>query len=301
MRAVQSRFVELDGIQTHYLEAGTENLETILLIHGGGASSCAELNYGKVIDLLARDLHVVALDVVGFGRTSAPSTDYYPSSAQGDFILRFIEQMNLTVHIAGNSHGGWLANYVAHENPNRVKSVIVINSRGASLTPDDPYYVWDADIGGYRPPRRPWNISKAHPTGVPNREAVRQKLLKGLENKNLVTDDLVDRTMEILHLNGETAAARWRYNASNEDDYRNDQMYRGKYMCEQANALRLPVLLTWSRENPGSTPTQALHYLNQLVDGQMHVFTNARHHVMAEKSREWSQVVRQFVLRNTSG
>ncbi len=292
----EHRYVDVDGINTHYIEAGDANEETLILIHGGGSSSCAELNYGAAVGPLSRDLHVIALDMVGYGRTPCPSSEYYPATAQGDFVVRFLETLDLVAHVGGNSLGGWMANYVAHEAPDRVKSLLVINSRGATATPDDRYVVWDPNLRNYRPPRRPWTKAKSHSKGAPTRESVRRKMEKNFENKELVTDELIDLVLEMGNRNNETATARWQMCSSTEDDNRNNQMYRGKYMCEHAGSLETPVLMTWSRENPGSAPIDALSYFNSLRDGQMHIFSGARHHVMTELPEEWSAVVRDFVL-----
>ncbi len=291
----EHKYVNVDGIETHYLEAGDPNAETVLLIHGGGSSSCAELNYGTAIEPLSRDLHVIALDVVGYGRTPCPSPEYYPAEAQGSFIIRFMEELDLTAHVGGNSLGGWMANYVAHEAPAKVKSLIVINSRGATATPDDRYVVWDDVLRDYRPPRRPWTKAKSLSDKPPTRESVRKKMEKNFLNKDLVTEEMIDLVLEIGGLNHETARARWEACSSTEDESRNNQMYRGKYMCERAGELDVPVLMTWSRENPGSSPIDALDYFNQIDDVQMHIFSGARHHVMTELPEEWSAVVREFV------
>ncbi len=291
------RYIDIDGIETHYLEAGDPTNETLVLIHGGGASSCAELNYGRAIEPLARDLHVIGLDVVGYGRTPCPSPDYYPNSAQGDFIIRFLRTLDGPVHLGGNSLGGWMANYVAHEAPELVKSLLVINSRGATATPDDRYVVWDENMRDYRPPRRPWTKAKSHSKKRPSRESVRAKMEKNFENKALVTEDLLDLVLEMTERNNPTATARWKACSATEDDSRNNQMYQGKYMCERAGELDVPVLMTWSRENPGSSPIDALEYFNMLDEAQMHVFTGARHHVMTELPEEWAAVVRAFVLQ----
>ncbi|MFP4200440.1 MAG: alpha/beta fold hydrolase, partial [Clostridia bacterium] len=200
----EHKYVDVDGIETHYLEAGDPKEQTIVLIHGGGSSSCAELNYGAAIGPLARDLHVIALDVVGYGRTPCPSPQYYPAEAQGSFIIRFMEELDIVAHVGGNSLGGWMANYVAHESPLRVKTLIVINSRGATATPDDRYVVWDDVLRDYRPPRRPWTKAKSISKKPPTRDSVRKKMEKNFLNKDLVTEEMVDLVLEIGELNHET-------------------------------------------------------------------------------------------------
>ena len=37
------KYVDVDGVRTHYIEAGEG--ETLLLVHGGGLASSAEVNY----------------------------------------------------------------------------------------------------------------------------------------------------------------------------------------------------------------------------------------------------------------
>ena len=71
---VQSRFVQVDGIRTHYLEAmpadreGSDH-ERVVLVHSGEFGARAELSWRHNIAELGRQFHVYAPDLVGFGRT----------------------------------------------------------------------------------------------------------------------------------------------------------------------------------------------------------------------------------------
>jgi len=73
-------------------------------------------------------------------------------------------------------------------------------------------------------------------------------------------------------------------------------VYRGEHISDLAGDLRMSVLLTWSREKRGATPTGALAFYGRLSDGEMHVFANAGHHVMTERPERWSSVVTEFLL-----
>jgi len=279
----QDRYVDADGVKTHYIEAGEG--ETVLLIHGGGASSCAELNYGAVMEPLGRHFRVIAVDVVGFGRTPGRGPQDYAASAQGDFLVRFMEELDIEGYVGGNSHGGWLCQYVAHEAPERVKRLIVINSlNGTSPIPPAPEglkYI-------YGP--------KGHAHEEPTEEGVRESLLQFYVNKDLVTDWRVKRTLEISRLNIEFARARARTMHSTIEDTNKDLSYKGKHMSEHAEKLDIPVLMTWSRENRGSTPTDAMDYFNRVSDVEMHVWPNAGHHVQTEHAESWSSVVANFLM-----
>ena len=43
MTKIHSRFVEVDGINTHYLEAGPADAPTVALLHSGEFGGCAEI------------------------------------------------------------------------------------------------------------------------------------------------------------------------------------------------------------------------------------------------------------------
>ena len=47
--AIESLFVEVDGMNTHYLEAGPEVALTIALLHSGEFGGCAEISCCRVL------------------------------------------------------------------------------------------------------------------------------------------------------------------------------------------------------------------------------------------------------------
>jgi 2-hydroxymuconate-semialdehyde hydrolase len=63
-----SRYVVADGIRTHYLEAGDGPV--LVLLHGGEYGAAAELTWESCIPLWSTRFRVLALDLVGFGRSS---------------------------------------------------------------------------------------------------------------------------------------------------------------------------------------------------------------------------------------
>ena len=271
----QDRTIEVDGVRAHYLEAGEG--ETLLLIHGGLVWCCAELTYGAVIGPLSRDFHVVAVDVVGFGLTPGRGPQDYPASAQGDFLVRFLRRLGTPAHLAGNSHGGWLIQYIAHEAPELVRRLVIINSlNGTSPIPED--YPLPRDTDAY-----------------PTVEGVRRYLLDFYSNRQVVTEARVQRTHEISVKNFEFAQARRAILGQTPPEWNRNLLYRGAHISEQAGALAMPVLLTWSRENTGASPADAVAFSNRLADFELHVFANARHHVQTEHPERWAGVVTAFL------
>ena len=117
MAEVESRFISVEGINTHYLEAGSGT--TLVLLHSGEFGGCAELSWEFNIAALAEHFHVIAPDWLGFGHTDK----LYDFSAGHKRMLQhmvgFLAAMNIDqADFVGNSMGGtFLARVAASEHP----------------------------------------------------------------------------------------------------------------------------------------------------------------------------------------
>ncbi|NNL85601.1 MAG: alpha/beta fold hydrolase [Myxococcales bacterium] len=134
----KSRHIAVDGIKTHYLEAGSGS--PLILIHGGGAGADAHGNWSPCIPRFAERHRVLALDMVGFGDTDKPdpASFEYSQSARNRHLLGFLEALELdSAVLVGNSMGGCTALGVAMEAPQRVRALVLMGSAGlnAELSP----------------------------------------------------------------------------------------------------------------------------------------------------------------------
>lgn len=290
------RWTTIDGVETHYIEslppAGVDDarpLETIVLIHGGGVASCGELNYGEVMRHLGRTHRVIAPDVVGFGETRGRAPGDFSETAQGDFVVRFVESLGERVHIGGNSAGGWLAMYTALAIPERIVSLTIINSGSVTVAERS-----DDDDSRYDPT---WAV----PSTPPTLDDVRRQLQAFYVDQRLVTEERVRRTHEITVRNHDFARERQRAQGWSSADRNRRLMLRGQHISAYVAELRMPVLLTWSRENRAGSPEAALTFFNRLERGEMTVFIAAGHHVQTEHAERWSSVVGSFLLANAIG
>jgi pimeloyl-ACP methyl ester carboxylesterase len=78
------------GLDVAYTEAGTENDETLVLLHGiNAAGSSGE--FREVFDDLAADYHVVAPDLPGFGCSDRPPLQY-SAALYEDFVADFLSE-----------------------------------------------------------------------------------------------------------------------------------------------------------------------------------------------------------------
>jgi pimeloyl-ACP methyl ester carboxylesterase len=102
--AVQRETIDVDGLVTGYLESGQG--DPVVLLHGGEFGATAELGWEHNIAALAAHHRVLALDMLGFGR-SAKVVDF--NDGRGiriRHIARFCAELGVeSAHFVGNSMG----------------------------------------------------------------------------------------------------------------------------------------------------------------------------------------------------
>ncbi|MGW0178463.1 alpha/beta fold hydrolase [Nocardia sp. NPDC003345] len=64
----EHRTIEVDGLRTHFLEAGSG--EPVVLLHGGEFGASAEIGWERTIGALADRYRVIAPDMLGFGESA---------------------------------------------------------------------------------------------------------------------------------------------------------------------------------------------------------------------------------------
>lgn len=134
---MKDRFVNAGGINTRYLDEG-QGLP-LILIHGGGAGADSWGNWKGCIPLLSTNSRVLALDMVGFGKTDKPDpgTFVYDENARIKHIVDFIEAMGLErVNLVGNSMGGGASLGVCKTRPELVNKLVLMGSAGLSKLAD---------------------------------------------------------------------------------------------------------------------------------------------------------------------
>ena len=134
MSVWSEHYLTVDGIRTHYLEAGEGR--PLVLLHAGEFGACAELSWEHNIPAFAEHYHVIAPDWLGYGLT-----DKLHDFASGhrrllSHMTRFLEEMEVgPAAFVGNSMGGlFLVRTQALEEP-LWPAAAIVNISGGGFVP----------------------------------------------------------------------------------------------------------------------------------------------------------------------
>lgn len=129
---IVEHYIDAQGVRTRYLESGSGT--PVILIHGGGAGADSYGNWRNVIPILARRHRVIAVDMIGFGRTAKPEGPY-SQDRRIDHLTAFIEALGLggPPVLVGNSMGGATALGVSVRRPDLVRALVLMGSAGLNV------------------------------------------------------------------------------------------------------------------------------------------------------------------------
>ncbi|BAN49507.1 alpha/beta fold hydrolase [Metapseudomonas resinovorans] len=129
LAGLSERQVTLGDLSIHYYEGGPNKGETIVMVHGFGASKDNWLRFARHF---TERYHVIALDLPGFGDSDRPAGSY-DVGTQAERLESFIKALELgRVHLVGNSMGGHIAALFASRYPRQVRSLALFDNGGVT-------------------------------------------------------------------------------------------------------------------------------------------------------------------------
>ena len=176
-REIVGKYVDVDGIRTHYEEAGSG--QAIVCIH----AACQDtMMYRQVLDGLSDSYRVISIDAPGHGKSAEPANG--PLNDISDFAAfyeHFMDELGLeNPIIVGCSMGGNMVLELGANRPDFYRGIV--SCEGADYTPTvSPFFLeileinapqilecWSQSLTGYRtPPDRArevvWQITRCRP------------------------------------------------------------------------------------------------------------------------------------------
>lgn len=311
-------YVTVNDTEVHYYDEGSG--DALVLLHGGGLTSCAELNWGAVIEPLSESCRVIALDQPGFGCTPPRGERDHMPRDRADFVVEFLEELGVdSVTVAGNSRAGFQAVYLALEYPDLVEKLVVVNAGSASRK------LVEGEVPG--------DLESAEPTLEGAREFLeefRDDHLVRPEYHPLfqsgITEEAVERVYQIQQRNWEFTNARSGRIQTSAKSLNQALSYEGTHITDAAADVQQPALVTWGTkpyegwprgaDEPEGDPDKKLveirpetldpyerdegfdmgvRLFERLPNGELHLWHDTKHHVMTDKAPRWCDVVESFV------
>jgi 2-hydroxy-6-oxonona-2,4-dienedioate hydrolase len=132
---MEIRFVDISGVRTRCLLAGSPDAYPLVLLHGYGGTADV---WFRNIDVLGREFRVVAPDMIGSGFTDPVDTRGRPPQAETvRHLCGLADQLGLERFCAvGTSYGGLIGALMHFAMPERVDRLVFVGS-GSAFNDDD--------------------------------------------------------------------------------------------------------------------------------------------------------------------
>jgi pimeloyl-ACP methyl ester carboxylesterase len=272
-----SRYVDVDSVRTHYLEAGAGPV--VVLLHSGEFGGCAEISWERNIDELAQHFRVIAPDWLGFGRTDKVHDFVDGRARMVRHMRRFIDVMGIAeADFIGNSMSGGIIARAAVAEPPQFPLRRIVLASGGGFSPDNEHrralLDYDCSLEGMR---RIVGAMFADPKWPRD-------------------DDYVRRRHELSLLPGAwecTAAARFR---------RPTEPVRtqfGQPDMVPYERIRFPTLVIAGADDKLRLPGYANELVERIPDARLVIFERCGHCPNIEQAQRFNATVIDFL--NTAG
>lgn len=247
---------------------------TLLLLHGSGPGASSVGNWSRVLEPLTRHFRVLAMDLVGFGKSGRkPQAPYF------DFEL-WVRQAKALLDYSGADHVGVIAHSLSAAlalrlaaQDQRVDAVMTTGAMGRSFEATDAT-------------RRTWRCPR-------NRQELVQALSGLIYDTSTINESYLAAREAVIYAPGYA-------------DYF-DRMFEGEpstYIAaasltnEQLAAVRQPVLLLHGREDQGFPAATSVELAGQLTQGELMLLRHCSHSVAAERSETFLALAQDFFGRS---
>jgi len=271
MTEIASRHILVDGMKTHYLEAGQGF--PVVLLHSGEFGGCAELSWEFTIPALAQRFHVIAPDWLGFGESAKIFSFDDMRGLRVQHITALLKTLGIDrAHFIGNSMGGgMLAAVAAQDRPIWPIEKLVL-----------------ASAGGFAP------VNDARKVLI-TYDGTRNHMRRFLEIALLVSplrydEAYLDRRHRLSLVPGSwecTAAARFRRPGVKPGE-REDTNYRN---------IKHPTLIIAGGKDPLREPGYALALQKEMENSELVVFPDTGHFPHLDMPEQFNEVVTGFLSR----
>lgn len=245
--SITERWLEGEHGLMRYWQSEPQHGLPVLLIHGYGALI---EHWRQVMRPIVRQHTLYALDLYGFGYSARPTLR--PSKELwADQVADLVSQvLPAPAVVVGHSMGGMVAAQFAHDYPQLLRGLVLVDSTGLAEPATSPTAMDHAFFNLARAP----GVGEAIAGLVGNPWGVRQGLLSAYYRKELVTAELI-----------ETFSAPLRQRGGLSSYLAVTRAFEHFFLELQPGSINVPTLLIWGAEDRSVPPSLATYFKQQLL------------------------------------
>lgn len=257
----ESRDVMIDGHHIHYYVSGPASGAPIVLIHGLGGRSEDFVNLTPFLE--KNGYRVYTPDLLGFGQSEEPTDASYSIQDQADLIVDFFDTVGLRrADLGGWSMGGWIAQKVAVDHPERVTRLILMDSAGLKVPP-----AWNTELFT---PKNPAELAQLNALLTPDPHPIPGFMAQDILRVSASYSWVVRRALSSM-------------------------MTARDVMDDDLSSLRMPVLILWGKLDR-ITPLSEGQTIHSLIpQSHLVVADNCGHIAPQSCSREFGPAMIRFL------
>jgi pimeloyl-ACP methyl ester carboxylesterase len=117
--SAEDSFFQSNGVRLRYVEQGTG--EPVVLLHGNGDRIESEWLDTGIMEVLAKEYRVIALDARGHGKSDKPTEPSAYGAQMGEDVVRLLDHLGIRrAHVIGYSMGARITGWLVVNRPNRL-------------------------------------------------------------------------------------------------------------------------------------------------------------------------------------
>lgn len=260
MSKIQSKTINIEGLDVHYYVAGQG--DPLVVIHGGGGDA---RTWWDNITELSKQYTVYAPDLPGYGGSQPLDGNYFIPELS-EFIDRFAASLGLEqFNLVGHSLGGGIALNYTLKSPHRIKKLVLVSS----LCLGNEIALWVRLL--------------SIPALLRSVGALSMAVLKGL--KWLVMR-MLNPAQIIMPLSPASVSI-----GGSVTNFRQQSLVLENRLSE----VRVPTLLVWGEKDPIVPVRHAYTAARTIPDCQVKVFEKSGHNVHRDELRQFSDTLNGFL------
>jgi len=262
----------LPSLKLHYIEEGSG--QDLVMIHGFGSSSSS---FKKIIPHLAKNYHIYAPDLKGFGKSPKPDDGNYSVYDQYLLIKSFIKEHNIKNPILlGHSIGGAISLLLAMDKDLGVKKLILLDTPAyRQQLPKLLRYVKIPVFG------------KLGFYLLPSAYEVKEGYSYAFYDDKKIPQEMIDELSKDLQSKGAKSA----FVKTNSDLIPDDI----DDLTKQYKDIKIPTLIVWGWDDEVVLRSKAYMLHKDIKDSKLHFIHNCGHIPQEEQPKELLKILDRFL------